>query len=436
MTKKLLLSLAISSIMLSGCGQDIEKIEADLNAKSGAQVEYELKGYVAIAEKKDIDEMAAFIKAHQLEANVSINSELALEALPDLDFTPDEFDNIEDIHEKIGERLKEFDGEVKEEMKAILQKYKEEEGKYAREKESLNAQLTKYKSHFADEQAAFDKSQAIYDGFISTQKETEKKFDIAMRQVIIDEGLPIDVNTNFDLKDLYRDRRDTEGCVHETTAQIALKSGGCVYVAANVKTPSAQKIVLENAVVYEEASRDAYAYRDTLRDAKKALKNAQIVAKNRTGVDARKVEYAIKQAEKNASRVKKEGERLANSERLLTELARNDEKLRTLRNAYSQAVYAYSRALKREATTMLDVEVETFSDEDDTYSLSEDERGVVFFVLESEGRDPIIRMGKLSAKSDKSFYQVFKGSKGMSGNIEINDENDVKDFISNRIAGA
>lgn len=85
---------------------------------------------------------------------------------------------------------------------------------------------------------------------------------------------------------------------------------------------------------------------------------------------------------------------------------------------------------------MLDVEVETFSDEDDTYSLSEDERGVVFFVLESEGRDPIIRMGKLSAKSDKSFYQVFKGSKGMSGNIEINDENDVKDFISNRIAGA
>lgn len=437
MGKNLLLMLVMSSLFLVGCGQNIDKIAAELNADSDIKAEYEFEGYVAIADKESIDEAQAFIDANRLNPDIFISADLSLGELPDLDYTPDEFDKVEDIHEQISKRLAEFDDEVKAEVQAIVQQYQSEQDRYNAEVASLKSQLAEYESQFAEEQALFDESKAIFDGFINLRKQTERDFDVALRQVIIDEGLPVDVNKNFDLDEQYKDSKDSKYCstFRETTAQIAMESGGCVYVARYVKTPALQQVIVEHAAIYEKAIRDLTAYRDTYYSAERALNNAKIVAKNRTGVNVRKIQSAIKQAETRAASAKKKGEYRADPERLIKDLARNDSTLRRLRSEYMDAVYQYTRAVRKEAASLVDIDIETFSDENDSYSVSDDERAVAVYVLEREGGVPIVKIGRLSAKKERSFYDVFKHSQVVGGNVEIKDESDVVSFISHQIAG-
>ncbi|MCK7460199.1 hypothetical protein [Idiomarina aminovorans] len=437
-----IVSIGISLGLLGGCGQNIEKIKSDIHSSNNIESELEFEGYVATVDKDDVKAAKAFRRENNISSFI-VNSDGSLKPLPQPSYTPDSYAAVEEAYESIKDTLVMIDKEVEQEAKEITASHQRDKERYKSVLKELQSKLSDYNKRISKEQSAYDAATEKLNTFKNMKKEAQEKFSKDLREIIIEDELAIDVNRRFKLYnqyDVYFGARAVQRArdKNESNKKLALigkeskvdSSERCLVVKESIGNEKLIAAVIKYGLLYENADYEMDHLDDELDSVKSELRRAKIIAKNQTGIDANSIQKEISRLEKRIERSDYLAKSDSNIDRLKRSAVKSHSLLMSAKNQFDSAVENYMKDVHAEALSLIDISLDSFDDENDSYSLDDDEYGLAFYILKAEGRSNIVHVAKLSGNSSqRSFYQVFRQSEDVSNRFKINGPADIEEML-------
>lgn len=408
--------LAMVSVLLAGCGQNVETIKSEFIEHTGETAEYDFSGYAFVIKEKEESKVKDFHQENDLPAYIELTPDHALKDLPKVTFKNDTLKNIEQIRGKITDRIAEIRTMARVETEKRTREFTGDIEGLERNIADINAKMATYRSLFAEEQAAYDA--AVNEGrdIEQQQKAREALFQEQFRQSVISNGLAIDVSKPIRTSNYYSHKRLSQ-CKRLDQSKIKYlddQANGCflhtVLPENDVLTPLVLEFANDNANLYMASQQSSKNQTDKY----KVLSKAKIVAKNQTGIEERDVERQIYLLEKQIAKQNEQLKEKTNESAIFSSMMNTDQSYRTLHSDYSDAVRTFEKDVRIEAFRRANADIDTIDDETDSPSAEPGDTGILFFVFtkkDDENEQYVYVAPMFKQGGDKEYLSFFQHNK-------------------------
>lgn len=436
MKKSLLVGLGIAVLALTGCGQDVEKINAkyiDMTNTSASQ-EVEFTGYYARLDKGHHEDVKEYTRENKLPSSVSIDSDGSLTKFPDTDFSSDATEDAEGYYKKLAAIKKGVESKASEKIEEVTADLKQKEVGLQQEIASVTARKAEYEALVKPENDAYNAINDKINEQEQVKKDTQKEFDGKLKSAIISESIAIDANKHFDLGRQYRSKYGKNYCVNNDDDHVRELSmpERCIKLRSNNSNAMIRNILLTYSAMYEEARIKIEALRKELSVAKKAYNKASIIAKNKTNYNSITVERELKSLERKLERIPLEIKLETNEQTLIVRGFRDHPEVSELMKSYQTSARQHNKDVEFAAFQKAGIDVDTFSDENDVIENDEEEGVAVAFVF-NKGEDQDVYIG-VSGDSSTSFAEIFEGRvRKVNSQMRLDDEDGFLRLLSEKM---
>ncbi|WP_445769227.1 hypothetical protein [Rheinheimera sp.] len=413
MRKYFIAMVAALSVLLAGCGQNVETIKSEFAKETGEVAEYDFSGYAFIIKSEEEKKARDFHRENSLPRYIDLTADYALKELPKISFKNDTFKNIEQIRGKITDRIAEIRALSQAETEKRTREFKEKIEGFERNIADINATMATYKSLFSEELAVYEA--AVNDGKTIEQQQQAREalFQDQIKQAVISNGLAIDVSKPIRPAKYYSHKKQSQckGLDESKIKYLDDKANGCFMVtlspANKVLTPLFLEFANDSANLYMASQQS----REIQTEKYNALSKAKIVAKNQTGIDEHKVDRQIHQLEKQIAQQNKLLKENTNERGIFASMLNTDKGYDALKSDYKSTVIAFHKDLRIEAFRRAGVDVNTINDETDSPSSEPSDSGILLFVFTNKDNEQYVYVAPMTHGGKKEYLSFFKYSK-------------------------
>lgn len=458
MKKKLLLSLALSVLFISGCGQNVEGIKADFSKKERTSAEQDFQGYVVMFEQPSADlssDIRELEKNNKLPKSIYVDHKLEVTEIPNLDFKPEEYSDAKAVRDKLVEYIANLDSELELESKKVIEEYSAEIDPAKAKLAEVKVKSSEYEQMIEKELAEVNRLEQIIKDLSDKKREINSAFNIAYKEVVVNEKLPITIDKDYYVTKMFRHANfkkenpserckrgefgpfiDTEkGDVYFGVTKTDLYIWDDVYHCIRVEKDSHHPLIIsligKFGVAIKNNQAETWSESIKLDEAKKALKNAKIIAKNQTGIDEKKIEKEMASMQSKIDSLESKMKVKSSKESLIAKFSSTNGPIFKMRTEYELAANEYKKALKREAFSMVDTDVEEFNDEFATLDNEKNERGLILYVFTSDKDEQVVMVSPIEASmKDMTYGDAFSMARQVKSKVKVNSEDEALKFIA------
>ena len=429
MKLKLLSGISATLLLLSGCGQNVEQIQTNFKQNNKTTADYAFSGYTVTFPEAAREQISEFRRNNRIPTNLHITDELAVEELPEVEYTPDSYEQLVAVREELVSAVAGLTEKAQKHAEVIRAKAQIDIDAAQMQVNQYQSQLDAYNKFTQEAQTAYDTLKSNEEALQEQLTQLQNEFDKAIKALIIEHKFPVSVNSTFRLSRHYDFRasykcRDLRGRVK---AQLADNPEHCIYIRDShneITRPVIIDYAKKHRLVYQQLSE----LRDQYGAVNKELRDAKIIAANQTGVNPSAVARNMRKWEQQIDAKKRRMEFDSDEAKIVRDLLRSDDQVNDIKSRYSSLAYDYHRDVKAHSIDEADIQIEQFDDEEAKYAPEEGDRAMALFIFEHEEteRQTVIGAPLSEENNNQTYLQVFKGrTEELDGSFEIEDEDDV-----------
>ncbi len=427
--------LAILAFMaaLSGCGQNIDGIKANYIDITDDRSDVSFDGYVAVVSKDASRQIETYIKENRLSKHV-LNSPGNLEfEIKDVDFDKGEYRVVKDswnAYLQVKETVKE---KAKQEVEKDIQERTAKAESMKLEVAELQEKLAAYKSHIASAENDLKQSKSLME---KSQKDKKAKVSAMydeLKSVVIANDIPLKLGKSYNIAKLYR----IKSCERVNEKSFAFHplndgNGKCATIRKRNYHETVLPLLVKHGAAYEAFVDQERGLKKDIKAAEKNLKNAKIIASNKTGIDLENLKKKIKKNTLAQKLARVDGREDQLLEAKLLELSLNNKDLISAKNEFELAVDIYNEALMREAVRKSDIEIFKFSDEHEKPLDGQKGVAFVFYSFLSDKNKQNVYMA-IERNPNRTYKESFIRKPKLLPNVSLQNLEDVGTQLVNLI---
>tara|TARA_B100002049_G_scaffold235657_1_gene220531 strand:- start:13062 stop:14387 length:1326 start_codon:yes stop_codon:yes gene_type:complete len=431
------IAASIALMALTGCGENVDGINAEFASKEGTSAEHDFDGYTFVVTDDAMKEAKVFARENKISTRIQLGDDGKYPSPPEVDFEGDSYGKVEDLTAALNTRLETVKEEAQKEAQRIKTDFEENVAKQKTTIDGLKAQMSEYTSMISDETAAVEKLSTEYNQAEAKIKERKEQFYAEFKQTVIDAELPINADKRVEPSRFFRyGNKNRCGSLSETVAlKEPTSSRHCVYSTINDQQAALRPVFASYGADYHLLDKTRDEAKDKLNAARKSLKDAKIIAANKTGVNASRIERSIKSEERKIESLEANFKYDGDVSEITRRMVRRDSELQQLEIQYQQAASSHNVDARLEGLKRSGYEVESFDDEDAVLELDEDAKALVLYVFTDENDKQTIYMSAARGKDgQKTYGDLFESrTKKVRKDIEISAESDVFQAVKTMI---
>lgn len=388
--------------------------------------------------------MNALLRNNQLPGSLNISEGFVLQKLPDLKFQPKEYDAAQDAREVIEGVLSRLPDLTKAKIDIIKSISDEEKAMYQREIDTLNSDISEYSAMIKTEVDTLDVTKKKINTIKDKRSLEWRTWIKEINSAIIDSSVAVPVLKSYDLDSFYyflteaRCKRKESNVVRQIDQND--KSLGCVELnqrglrRADLKDKGLDDIIFKHTILYAQFSLQLKKLKMHSRATRKVLKSKKIIARNKTGIDEKKINKKIRVLNSKIKNTERSFQRNSDVEDIQIDILRNSTEFVTANKSYYDAYVVYQKTAKAHAFNNVELDINEISDENDLFEYQEKHGSLILYNFADENNEKksityVVQTGKRN--QDMSFIDIFqKNNRNSQINTKIEGEDDIRTLLS------
>ncbi len=423
MKKIMLIGASLTLMALAGCGQNVDGIKAEFASKTNKSAEQDFAGYGVIYTAEELKAAKKFGRDNRVSSNVEFDKDGNPLPLAEPDFKGKGYEKASELHAKMLKRYAAIQDEASEAASNVKREYEATINGHEDKLKQYQESMSEYNALIAEEQVALQEASKERNAWEDKIKAREEKLYAEFKQAVIENELPIDANKKVNASRYYRTGNQARCETFDASVKMTLKNPTkgryCVYSTLNESQASLNPSFLSYGVDYYALDEKRDAAKDVEKAASNALRNAKVVASNKTSVDVRNVERNIRNEERKIERAKSDMEYKTDVSRIAQRLVSDDDALRELRSEFDRAIREHNKDAQFEGIKESGYDFISFDDEEEVVELEEDEVIFVAYVFTDEDEKQSVYFSAMRGKDKPVSYGDLFSSKVRRVNLDF-----------------